>query len=89
MMGRSGRMTGSKAVLAWFGLAALSGSLVVVGIWLNRQFEWGRGPVHDSSPEVVVWVSLAAVALVLALWAAAAFTARRQRESRRSRGEQS
>jgi len=49
-------------------LPTLSGILALIGIWLDQQFDASRGPVRSLSPEVVVWVSLAAVGLVSILW---------------------
>ena len=70
-MSRRVRVSSPKS-LAWrVGLPALSGILTVIGIWLDQQFDASRGPVRGTSPEVVVWVSLAAVGLVLVLWLAA------------------
>lgn len=85
MMERPRRLIPPKAVAWWLGLPALSAGLVAIGIWLDQQFDASRGPVRDSSPEVVVWVSLAAVGLVLTLWAIAELASRRARVARRSR----
>jgi hypothetical protein len=85
MMERPRRLIPPKAAAWWLGLPALSAGLVAIGIWLDQQFDASRGPVRDSSPEVVVWVSLAAVGLVLTLWFVAELASRRGRRPRRSR----
>ena len=76
-MQRPRRLTVPKAALWWLGLPALSAGLVAIGIWLDQQFDASRGPVRDASPEVVVWVSLAAVGLVLTFWVVAELASRR------------
>lgn len=89
MMARPGRVTVPKAVIWRLALLAFSSSLTVFGSWLNQQFDASRGPMRGSSPEVVVWISLAAVGLVLVLWVAAEVTAARTPRTRRSRGGRS
>ena len=84
MIKRPRRVTVPKPAIWWLGLLALSASLVAIGIWLDQQFDTSSGPVRDSSPEVVVWVSLAAVGLVLVLWVIAEMAARRVSRGGRS-----
>ena len=84
MIERPRRMTAPKSTIWWLGLLALSASLVAIGVWLDQQFDASSGPVRHSSPEVVVWVSLAAVGLVLVLWGIVEMTARRASRGGRS-----
>ena len=89
MRGHRARVSVSRAVTWRVGLLALSGGLVAIGLWLDQQFDASRGPVRGVSPEIVVWISLAAVGLVLTLWVAAEITADRKPAVRGARGGRS
>ncbi len=53
-------------------LPALVSGLTLVGLWLNQQFEVGRGPLRSVDPRIVIWATLAAISILLLLWVSAA-----------------
>lgn len=72
-MMRLRKIASRKSALIGSALPALVSALTLVGLWLNQQFNLGRGPLRSADPRIVIWTSLAAIAILVLLWASAAF----------------
>jgi hypothetical protein len=73
-MGRLGRITLPRRLVLRVGLPLFAFLLTAVGFWVDRQFAASRGPLRPVGAEIVIWISVAAVGLVLVLWLVAART---------------
>jgi hypothetical protein len=65
----------------YLGPVVASVAILLVAVWLDRQFDTGRSSFRAISALTVVWISVAALTVVTIVWVLASFWGRRSRST--------